>query len=206
MRAVGASGFPSAVVVDAQGNIAYSGHPASINASVLKPLLKGALKTPMYEWPKSCSKVAKALRKGNLGDAIKASAKIEEEHPDIAAAVVGMADGRLATMEKAAKAGKDVVEKGKDVKKIDDAKAIVGDKLKAAAKTVDEKVEGAALEADKTATKIQEGNKKAKAALKEASKAMKAVEKDTSKIKDQTQNVVKEGAKDAAEKVKEVVA
>ena len=80
MRAVGASGFPSAVVVDAQGNIAYSGHPASINASVLKPLLKGALKTPMYEWPKSCSKVAKALRKGNLGDAIKASAKIEEEH------------------------------------------------------------------------------------------------------------------------------
>jgi len=105
MREVGARGFPSAVVVDAQGNIAYSGHPASINASVLKPLLKGALKTPMYEWPKSCSKVAKALRKGNLGDAIKASAKIEEEHPDIAAAVVGMADGRLSNMEKAAKAG-----------------------------------------------------------------------------------------------------
>ena len=61
-----------------------------------EPLLKGALKTPMYEWPKS-RKAAKALRKGNLGDAIKASAKIEEDHPDIVAAVVGMADGRSPT-------------------------------------------------------------------------------------------------------------
>ena len=104
MREVGARGFPSAVVVDTQGNIAY-GAPSRINASVLKPLLEGALKTPMYEWPKSCSKVAKALRKGKLGDAIKASAKIEEEHPEIAAAVVGMADGRLSSMEKAAKDG-----------------------------------------------------------------------------------------------------
>lgn len=105
MREVGARGFPSAVVVDAQGNIAFAGHPSRINASVLKPLLEGALKTPMYDWPKSCSKVAKALRKGKLGDAIKASAKIEEEHPEIAAAVVGMADGRLSSMEKAAKDG-----------------------------------------------------------------------------------------------------
>ena len=105
MRAVGARGFPSAVVVDPQGNIAWSGHPSRINGALLKPLLEGALKTPMYDWPKSCSKVAKALRKGNLGDAIKASAKIEEEHPDIAAAVVGMADGRLNSMEKAAAEG-----------------------------------------------------------------------------------------------------
>ena len=59
MRAVGARGSLRRRG-GPQGNIAWSS-TRHINGAMLKPLLEGALKTPMYDWPKSCNKVAKAL-------------------------------------------------------------------------------------------------------------------------------------------------
>lgn len=105
MRQVGATAFPSAVLVDPQGNIAYVGHPARITDEMVKSVLDGALSVPVYEWPKDCEKVAKALRKGKLADAVKGLAKIEEDHPEIAESVRGMVTGRVRSLERAAEEG-----------------------------------------------------------------------------------------------------
>jgi cell fate (sporulation/competence/biofilm development) regulator YlbF (YheA/YmcA/DUF963 family) len=82
---VGATGFPSAILVDPQGNIAFAGHPARITDDLVESVLDGALAKPIYEWPKDCASIAKALKKGKLGDAVKKLGSIEDDHPDVAA-------------------------------------------------------------------------------------------------------------------------
>lgn len=104
-RGVGATGYPSAILVDPSGNIVYLGHPASISAELIKGALDGALTTPLYEWPKELSGVAKSIRKGAFGDAVEGLAKFGETHADIAAAVAGMVKARVAAVEKARAAG-----------------------------------------------------------------------------------------------------
>ncbi len=104
-RGVGASGYPSAVLVDAKGTIVYAGHPGSINDSVIEGALDGALATPIFEWPKELGGVAKLIRKGDLGGAVTELAKLGEAHADVAKAVQGMVTGRVAALEKARDAG-----------------------------------------------------------------------------------------------------
>lgn len=101
MRATGQSGLPSSVLVDASGTILYVGHPASINASLIERAVQGALTKPIYDWPKELSGVAKAIRKGNLGDAVTEVQKLGDAHADIAAAVQNMVKARVSAVERA---------------------------------------------------------------------------------------------------------
>jgi len=102
---VGASGYPSAILVDASGNIAYLGHPGSITAEIVQGALAGALATPIYEWPKELSGAAKDMRKGDLAGALEELGKFGETHADITAAVTAMVKSRVAQLEKARDAG-----------------------------------------------------------------------------------------------------
>jgi len=104
-RGVGATGYPSAVLVDAKGTIVYAGHPASINDGVIEKALDGALSKPIFEWPKELGGVAKLIRKGDLGAAVAEVQKLGEAHADIAKAVQGMVAGRVTALEKARDAG-----------------------------------------------------------------------------------------------------
>jgi len=104
-RGVGATGYPSAILVDASGNIVYLGHPASVTESMIEAALDGALAKPLYEWPKELNGVAKAVRKGDLGAALADLAKLGDAHADVTAAVRGMVKGRVSQVEKARDAG-----------------------------------------------------------------------------------------------------
>jgi hypothetical protein len=93
------------VLIDPQGNIAFLGHPGSINDSMVKGVLDGALTTPIYEWPKELDKVAKALRKGDLAGAIKKIEGLSDDYPEIAASIQGMVIGRVNSLDKAVEDG-----------------------------------------------------------------------------------------------------
>lgn len=104
-RGVGATGYPSAILVDASGNIAFLGHPAEVTETLIEAALDGALAKPLYEWPKELNGVAKSVRKGDLGAALAELTKLGDAHADIAAAVRGMVKGRVSQVEKARDAG-----------------------------------------------------------------------------------------------------
>jgi hypothetical protein len=104
-RGVGATGYPSAILVDPSGNIVYLGHPGSVTEAMIESALDGALAKPLYEWPKELSGVAKSVRKGDLGAALAELAKLGDAHADVTAAVRGMVKGRVSQVEKARDAG-----------------------------------------------------------------------------------------------------
>lgn len=105
MRGVGATSLPSSVLVDALGNIVYLGHPSSITDSIVKEALEGALTTPLYEWPKELSGIAKDVRKGDLGSAVLDIEKLGDAHAAFATELRGMVKARVGAVEKARDAG-----------------------------------------------------------------------------------------------------
>jgi hypothetical protein len=104
-RSVGATSLPSAILVDATGNIVYLGHPGSVTAAMIEAALDGALSKPLFEWPKELNGVAKDVRKGDFGDALAELEKLGDAHADIAAELRGLVKGRVAQVEKARDAG-----------------------------------------------------------------------------------------------------
>ncbi len=104
-RIMGVSRIPHAVLVDASGTILVSGSASEVTEELLKKALAGALKKPLWELPKSMSKVRSALAKADLSGALKdaeALAAQKDPLPDaasIAASVRAMIAGALATAE-----------------------------------------------------------------------------------------------------------
>ena len=70
MRALGAGGFPSAYLVDPMGTVVWGGHPAELDAATIQRHLDGALRVPMWEWPKSVSRAKKYVQKGEFAKAL----------------------------------------------------------------------------------------------------------------------------------------
>ncbi len=104
-RELGVTGLPTAVLVDASGVIQWVGHPGSLNDSIVKEHLAGAVGKPLWEWPKDASKVKKAVLKGELGKALAEAEKLDEEHAEILAVVRGMIDSKLKAIQAAKEAG-----------------------------------------------------------------------------------------------------
>jgi hypothetical protein len=101
MRALGAGGFPSAYLVDPMGVIVWEGHPAALEEVTIQRHLGGALKIPMWEWPRAAAKARKHVQKGELA---KAFAVLDKAKGDDAVGVIrddlrAMMEMQLRTME-----------------------------------------------------------------------------------------------------------
>ena len=105
MGKVGASGYPSAVLVNASGVITYVGHPGSISDSHIEEAIVGALPLPVWDWPKEATKVKKAVLKKQMAKALAESQKLGEEHTAIKNAVRGVIDGSIGALENAKEIG-----------------------------------------------------------------------------------------------------
>ena len=72
MSQLGWRGYPSAVLVDAKGNVVWNGHPARLDSARIRKHLRGATKRPVdlyavtRKWPAGAAKVTAALAKQNL--------------------------------------------------------------------------------------------------------------------------------------------
>lgn len=95
MRELGQSGFPSAALVDPGGRVIWTGHPASIRGRQVEEAIRGAIPTPLWEWPDSASDVRKALQKSKLAKALEAAADMEEDGERYTQIVRDLIDARL---------------------------------------------------------------------------------------------------------------
>ena len=104
MRQLGVSGYPSAVLVDPSGNIAWKGHPGSLRGADIEGTLSGALPKPLWEWPRSATGVRKAVQKGQLAKALKEARKLKEPE-EMVSIVTAMIDGQIAALNEAKERG-----------------------------------------------------------------------------------------------------
>lgn len=146
MSAVGASGYPSAVLVDPAGNIVWQGHPSEVNAAIIEPALKGAMPKPLWEWPDDAKKVKKAVIKRNLAEALQEATALGEPGTEVRVAIEGLIAGKLASLKAA--------QEEKDWLRVD----VLGDELSRSFKGLPQEAEVAtivaALKADKEAQTI----------------------------------------------------
>jgi len=101
MGSLGWRGYPSAALVDPKGTVVWTGHPASINGSLIKKHLKGASRTPVSQsaitrnWPEEARSVAAAIKKGNLADAREQAKKLTIEPNTVLADVDQVIERRV---------------------------------------------------------------------------------------------------------------
>lgn len=120
---LGIRSIPAAVIVSPSGKIVWQGHPSGLNEKVIKPHLTGAISRPMWEWPKSASSVAKALKKRQFAKATKAAAvlakKDQQFGTELIASVSSLVKGQVAAIQADFDAGRflQVIEAGKTAKK-----------------------------------------------------------------------------------------
>lgn len=99
-RWFGVRGIPHAVLVDPSGTILWRGQPQNLKSSTIDEALKGALETPISDWPKSASKVAKYVRKADFAKAVQEAEKLGAEGGSVLAAVRQLADGKRDSIER----------------------------------------------------------------------------------------------------------
>lgn len=78
-KGLGVKGIPAAFLIDAGGEVLWSGHPSSLSDSVIEEALDGAAEALSRDWPKSAGSVKKALKKNDFAKAIEAAKKLAEE-------------------------------------------------------------------------------------------------------------------------------
>ncbi|QDU65075.1 hypothetical protein Pla86_01380 [Planctomycetes bacterium Pla86] len=79
MKSLGIRGIPHAVLVDPYGQIVWRGHPMTLDADAVAPLLADALETPMWEWPAEASRLRETIVAGKFGMAIKMAGEQQSE-------------------------------------------------------------------------------------------------------------------------------
>lgn len=109
MTAVGHAGWPHAALVGPDGTILWSGHPASLDMSILEANLETAIPKPLFEWDSAVKSVAEALRARELGKALKEAEKLFEKgvkDSDIALETANrLVKGAVRSVESAFEAG-----------------------------------------------------------------------------------------------------
>lgn len=101
-KALGVSGIPAAVLVDASGKIIWEGHPSSVNADLVKKAIKDAISTPIYEWSGSAKSIKKSFLKGDFAKAIAAADELgakEDLGKEIATMLRGMVAKKVGDIE-----------------------------------------------------------------------------------------------------------
>jgi hypothetical protein len=70
-RWAGVRGIPYAVLLDAQGSVLWSGHPAQLDGAIIEKALVGALPVPLWEWPAETRELQAALVEGRYAAALE---------------------------------------------------------------------------------------------------------------------------------------
>ncbi len=104
-RAMGVSGIPHSVLVDATGKIVWEGHPGSLKESDIEAALGGAFSRPMWEWAKETNATRAALQKKQFAAAITEAGKLQGDDASLKETIQKLVDGRVAGMKSANDAG-----------------------------------------------------------------------------------------------------
>lgn len=102
-RYFGVKGIPAAVLIDATGTVVWSGHPSSLEESVIEKSTSGALSKPLWEWTGAAKGVKTALMKRDYKAALDGAAKLGagDDGPAILAALQAMVKNRVEGMKAA---------------------------------------------------------------------------------------------------------
>ena len=106
-RWAGVRGIPDSILINPEGQIIWRGHPMRLTDSEVEKAIKGALRTPVYEWGARAKGVRKALAKGDYAKALEAASDLsaEDRGPEIVAFIESTIRSRLERMETAMDAG-----------------------------------------------------------------------------------------------------
>jgi len=96
-RFFGVEGIPHAVLIDANGMVAWSGHPAELQDSLLQQATSGALPKPLWEWTGAAKGVKTALVKHDYKSALDLAGKLApaDGGPEILGAIQGMVKSKV---------------------------------------------------------------------------------------------------------------
>lgn len=104
----GIRGFPSSFLIDADGKIAWNGHPASVKEDLIERLLENVRLLP--ELPKGLSSVQKSMEKGDFASARKSlessleGGRLSDEERTAAEEAVAWIDARAGSLMASAEA------------------------------------------------------------------------------------------------------
>jgi tellurite resistance protein len=100
---VNAPGWPHAMLIDANGALAWSGGAESLSDDILQNAVKGAIAKPLWEWPASTKDAKTALLKHAYKAALDAAAKLSaaDDGPAIKTAIEGIVNGKVEGMKAA---------------------------------------------------------------------------------------------------------
>jgi hypothetical protein len=98
---VKATGWPHAMLIDANGVLVWSGNAGGLNDEILAKATTGALSKPLWDWAPAAKDVKTALLKHSYKAALDGAAKLSatDEGPAIAKAIDGLVSTRVATMK-----------------------------------------------------------------------------------------------------------
>jgi peroxiredoxin len=104
---LGVEGIPHAFLIDADGKIAWEGHPGELTDEILTSALAGALPKPLFDFPPSAAPVTKALAKHSYSAALSEAAKLSDADggPELKKVIEGMVASRVTRMKSALKDG-----------------------------------------------------------------------------------------------------
>ena len=118
------SGIPAAILVDPSGKVVWQGHPARLNGRIIEEHLEGALPWPLFDFPSEAKKVAKALEKDDLEDALEEARELAAEGElDVAPRLLEVVEKqialRVASIDRAYERGDflTVVERGEELER-----------------------------------------------------------------------------------------
>jgi hypothetical protein len=96
-RHFGVGGIPHAVLIDASGTVAWSGHPGALEESKITTALQGAFSKPLWEWSPAAKGAKSALLKRAYKSALDQAAKLDAASggPEIVASIQGVVQGRV---------------------------------------------------------------------------------------------------------------
>ena len=102
-RFFGVRGIPHAVLIDAAGTVAWSGHPGGLEERHIQQATAGALPKPLWEWSGGGKGVKTALLKRDFKTALALAGKLgpDDSGPEILAAVQGMVKSKVEGMKAA---------------------------------------------------------------------------------------------------------
>jgi len=102
-RHFGVQGIPHAVLIDASGTEAWTGHPAKLAKKTIEGALVGALQKPLYDWSPAARGAKGAFVKRNYKAALEQASKLAESDggAEIVQAIQALVAARVAGMRAA---------------------------------------------------------------------------------------------------------
>ena len=106
-RFLGVNGIPHAALIDSEGKVVWTGHPAKIDEKQIEALLSGTLSKPLWEWPAAAKSAKVAYIRGQVGTALAEAKKLGPDSggAEVVAAIEAQVAARLQSLEMDLKRG-----------------------------------------------------------------------------------------------------